>query len=188
MPKYLHASVTMALQLFVLELAPITLYPGKLRKTWPHYSAAGAATFSGALTGTSATFTDKVVVSNSGTTDADGYSLAKASADAQSLRTYHNGTNWVIAPKYGTQGGLSDLHLQASTGNTAGLLINRSTGNVGIGTTGPGKELHVYSGASGVGASSDVNMILEGASNVGLAMLAPNNQGSRDRIWQRSGQ
>ena len=52
-------------------------------------------------------------------------------------------------------------------------------GNVGIGTTVPGKSLHVYSGASGVGASSDVNMILEGASNVGLAMLAPNNQGSR---------
>ena len=54
-----------------------------------------------------------------------------------------------------------------------------ANGNFGIGTSAPSKTLHVYSGASGVGASSDVNMILEGASNVGLAMLAPNNQGSR---------
>ena len=52
-------------------------------------------------------------------------------------------------------------------------------GKVGIGTDAPSKKLHVHSGASGVGASGDVNMILEGASNVGLAMLAPNNQGSR---------
>ena len=57
--------------------------------------------------------------------------------------------------------------------------VTVKTGDVGIGTTSPGKRLHVYSGASGIGASSDVNMILEGASNVGLAMLAPNNQGSR---------
>ena len=90
-------------------------------------------------------------VSDSGTTDADGYSLAKSDADAQSLRTYHNGTNWVIAPKYGTQGGLSDLHLQASTGNTAGLLINRSTGNVGIGTTTPEATL-TLAGPSGTHA------------------------------------
>ena len=74
-------------------------------------------------------------VSDSGTTDADGYSLAKADADAQSLRTYHDGTTWVIAPKYGTQGGLSDLFIKASTGNAVGLLINRSTGNIGIGTS-----------------------------------------------------
>ena len=42
-----------------------------------------------------------------------------------------------------------------------------------------------YSGASGATESNaDVNMVLEGASNVGLAMLAP-NKGSRveNRVW-----
>ena len=62
---------------------------------------------------------------------------------------------------------------------TATKLTIQVDGKVGIGTDAPSKKLHVHSGASGVGASGDVNMILEGASNVGLAMLAPNNQGSR---------
>ena len=85
-------------------------------------------------------------------------------------------TDIVTLNNSGSHGG-SAIDLQVSSASI--MYLQGSGGKVGIGTTAPGKRLHVYSGASGVGASSDVNMILEGASNVGLAMLAPNNQGSR---------
>jgi hypothetical protein len=70
-----------------------------------------------------------------------------------------------------------------NTDTTERLRIS-STGLVGIGTSSPDGNLHIFSGSAGtVSAASDANeLVLEGTSNVGMTFLSDNSSVARIRF------
>jgi len=69
------------------------------------------------------------------------------------------------------------LAFYTSNSLNAGAISERmritSAGNVGIGTTSPGGKLHVYAGASGTTATSEMMLTVENSSTSGIGILAP---------------
>jgi len=65
--------------------------------------------------------------------------------------------------------------------NNSDLFVDVSTGNVGIGTTGPDGTLHVHSASAGtISADADADeLVIEGSSETGLSILAGNAQRAR---------
>jgi hypothetical protein len=65
------------------------------------------------------------------------------------------------------------LYIDAGDNGTD-ITIRPSDGNVGIGTTGPAKKLHVYAGSSGASTYAATNLIIEDDASEYLSFLTPN--------------
>jgi hypothetical protein len=87
-----------------------------------------------------------------GNTSTDGFRLDATSSN-QSLNMYHDGTRWVVSPKFSSGGSLSPLLFTSSIGGENTLFLSVG-GNVGIGTTSPTAKLDV---AGSINVSGNIN-------------------------------
>ncbi len=92
---------------------------------------------------------------------------------------------WKVGKNSTTESGSnvgSDFYFnrRSDTGTDLGtaMLIQRSTGNVGIGTTSPASKLNIYAGASGGGANTSAPLTVESNTTAFIGLLTPNASAS----------
>ncbi|MEG4120994.1 hypothetical protein QUA43_26445 [Microcoleus sp. N9_B4] len=103
----------------------------------------GDAIIGGKLTSTGdATIGGKVGIGTTSPSAKLEVKLADTTTTDSSLKLEHNGSNFTVSPHRG--GGNNSTIIQNTGGGS--LIINPSSGNVGIGTTAPSAKLHVSGG------------------------------------------
>ncbi len=89
---------------------------------------------------------------------------------------YYFGSNSSGNLKFADNSGVGGISVGSSYNSatipSGGAIIQ---GNVGIGTTTPGRLLHVYAGASGKVSQTDAQLVVENSSAATINVLAPNN-------------
>ncbi|MEM7518570.1 MAG: tail fiber domain-containing protein, partial [Planctomycetota bacterium] len=70
--------------------------------------------------------------------------------------------------------GLDRLLLRA--GNNETKMTIRRSGNVGIGTESPARNLHVFDGSSGTSPSTNSSLVVESSGEASISLIAPSNQ------------
>ena len=105
-----------------------------------------------------------------GALEVNGSTLIGDSSDGLLLRG-NGGTGEIIGIDVDSSA-YNPLSIRSQAGTQ--LYLN-TDGNVGIGTTSPGKSLHIYNGASGGSPSSLGHLVVEDDTNTGLNILTPSS-------------